>query len=524
MATFLETLRRKPRQFGVVPEPLAQLDAELPVLRVTNLSKQYGKTVALDDVSLQIAPGETLGIIGPNGAGKTTLLSLIAGQQRPTAGSVWLGAHRMDTASPHEAARRGIVLAHQIPRPFARMTVRQNLRVASLAAAGRNAHVDRHAAVEAVLAQTGLAAKADKPAGDITLLDRKRLGLARAMIARPILLLLDEVAAGLTIPEIEQLLALIVQLRDDGTTIAIVEHVDNVIRELASRVVVLDWGRVIADGTPAAIARDERVREIYLGRRLNENGSSPKAPTVARAARAGSPLLELSNVTARYNGPPALRDLDFAVHAGEIVAVLGANGAGKTTLARLISGVLTPTAGTLCFDGHDLAHVPAHRRAERGLASSPEGRRIFTDLTVDENLEIGAYPKRARPSSAATKAWIYELFPTLHERAQRFGNELSGGQQQMLAIGRALMASPRLLVLDEASLGLAPVMIDTIYEAIAKIRARGVTVMLIEQSAYRALAIADYVYVLDHGVRTFAGSPHELRNEATLSRAYFGNA
>jgi branched-chain amino acid transport system ATP-binding protein len=292
---------------------------------------------------------------------------------------------------------------------------------------------------------------------------------------------------------------------------------------LASRVVVLDWGRVIADGTPAAIACDERVRAIYLGQRLmSENGSSAPAPSLTRGSRTGSPLLELSNVTARYNGPPALRGLDFAVHAGEIVAVLGANGAGKTTLARLISGVLMPTAGTLSFAGRDLAHVPAHRRAERGITSAPEGRRIFTDLTVDENLEIGAYPPRARASSVAAKAWIYELFPTLRERTKRFGNELSGGQQQMLAIGRALMASPRLLVLDEASLGLAPLMIDTIYEAIARIRARDVTVVVIEQSAYRALAIADYVYVLDHGVRTFAGSPEELRNEATLSRAYFG--
>jgi ABC-type branched-subunit amino acid transport system ATPase component len=473
---------------------------------------------------MDIAAGETVGIIGPNGAGKTTLLSLIAGQKKPDAGSLFLGDVRLDRVSAHGAARLGVVLAHQIPRPFSRMTVRQNLRVASLAASGRGGDAKRHDEVERVLEETGLAAKAERLSRDITLLDRKRLGLARAMIAHPRLLLLDEVAAGLTLGEIEQLVALIVRIRQSGCAIALVEHVDNVIRDLAARVIVLDWGRLVAQGTPAEIAADERVREIYLGRRSDQTKEAEHIDAVPAVRRTASPLLELRDVTARYNGPPAVTHIDIGVRRGEIVAILGANGAGKSTVARLVSGVLTPVSGTVRFDGADITNVPAHRRANLGIAASPEGRRIFPNLTVDENLAIGAYPPHARPTETQTKAWIYELFPVLKERAQRFGDELSGGQQQMLAIGRALMAAPRLLVLDEASLGLAPVAIDIIYDAIDKIRARDVTIVLIEQAAYRALAIADYVYILDHGAQTFAGSPAELRNESVLAKAYFGGA
>jgi ABC-type branched-subunit amino acid transport system ATPase component len=404
------------------------------------------------------------------------------------------------------------------------MTVRQNLRVASLAADRRHAALDRHAEIERVLVESALADKAERLSSEITLLDRKRLGLARAMIVRPTLLLLDEVAAGLTHAEVEELVTLIAGLRSAGIAIVIVEHVDNVIGRLADRVIVLDWGRIVAEGTPSEIAANERVREIYLGKQ-SEAATRPRT-VVAEGARtrAGTPLLELRGVSARYNGPPALTDLSFTVNDGEIVAVLGANGSGKTTLARLITGVLAPVAGSVNFAGTDISLIAPHLRANLGIAASPEGRRVFAELTVDENLDLGSYPKHARAQAAQNKAWIYELFPVLLERAKRFGNELSGGQQQMLAIGRALMASPRLLVLDEASLGLAPIVIDAIYEAIAKIRERGVTIVLIEQAAYRAMAIADYVYVLDHGLQTFAGAPDELRNEAVLARAYFGAA
>lgn len=494
-------------------------------LRVSNVSKSYGKTVALKDVSLELEPGASLGVIGPNGAGKSTLLGLIAGQQRPDSGSVWLGSRRLDRQAAHAAARHGVVLAHQIPRPFSGMTVRQNLRVASLAAAGRHPASERHNEVERVLDETALLDKADRLSRDISLLDSKRLGLARAMVVRPSLLLLDEVAAGLTLLEVAQLVGLIARIRASGTAIVIVEHVDNVIRELAQRVVVLDWGRVVAEGTPSDIARNERVREVYLGRRDTESRSHfavASAAAIAAQSRRGAPLLELNSVTAVYNGPPALKNIDFRIDTGEIVAVLGANGSGKTTLARLVSGVLTPARGTVTYDGFDISRVAPHVRSNLGIAASPEGRCIFVDLTVEENLAMGAYARRARAGARATQAWVYELFPMLLERAKRFGNELSGGQQQMLAIGRALMASPRLLVLDEASLGLAPVMIDTIYDAIAKIRERDVTVILIEQAAYRALAIADRAVVLDHGVVTFSGAPAELRADAVLNKAYFG--
>lgn len=499
--------------------PASSTDGE-PLLAVRDLVKRFGGVLAVDHVSIEISASEVLGIIGPNGAGKSTLLKLIAGEIKPDSGEILLDGERTDRLRLHQVARLGVGLAHQIPLPFEKLTVRQNVQVGSLArglrAVGSSAdHVDE------VLALTGLDDKASRPAGSLTLLDLKRLELARALALSPSLLLLDEVGAGLVRSELKMMIDLIGNLHRRGITLLIVEHVELVISELASRVIVIDWGRIIKAGAPPDIAVDPEVRALYLGQQDDERARRVRSYAPSGEAPP-STLLALERVDARYGAATALSGIDLTIGSGEVVAVLGANGAGKTTLASVISGAHRASSGRVLFEGNDITRLSAHRRVGLGIAVCHEGRRIFPTLTVEENLNLGAYTRRARDEVAGARREVFELFPLLHERRNQLGRTLSGGQQQMLAIGRALLASPKLLILDEASLGLAPIVVDQIFQAITTISERGIAVLVIEQNVHRSLEVADRVYVLDHGRVSFNGVPDELREEETLWQVYFG--
>ena len=231
-------------------------------------------------------------------------------------------------------------------------------------------------------------------------------------------------------------------------------------------------------------------------------------------------LLEVTGAEVRYGAVPALHDFTITVDQGEIVTLLGANGAGKTTTLRMISGLHHASLGTVCFDGIDISHLPAHKIVELGISHVPEGRRIFPQMTVLENLEIGSYHKPHGLGERIEQA--YELFPILKERAKQQGGNLSGGEQQMLAIGRALMADPRLVLLDEPSMGLAPLFVQTIFEILRTIRDRGVTVLLVEQNAAKALQLADRGYVLETGRIVLADSADVLLRDDRVRMAYLG--
>ena len=233
---------------------------------------------------------------------------------------------------------------------------------------------------------------------------------------------------------------------------------------------------------------------------------------------ARQPLLDVSGLDAWYGDFQALFGVSISVGEGEVVAVIGANGAGKSTLLRTVAGLQPRTAGSLTFDGATLAGVPAHRRVALGISLVPEGRRIFPSLSVEENLLVGA--QVARPG-AWTVAAVLELFPLLGDKRRRGGSQLSGGEQQALAIGRGLMANPRLLLLDEVSLGLAPVVVRRIYEALPAIRAAGTTVVVVEQDIGQALRAADRVYCMLEGRVALEGVPAELDRER-IATAYFG--
>ena len=223
-----------------------------------------------------------------------------------------------------------------------------------------------------------------------------------------------------------------------------------------------------------------------------------------------------------YGDAPAVWDASLDVGDGELVAVIGPNGAGKTTLVNTIAGLQRAHAGTLRFDGVDLTGVAAHLVCRHGIALVPEGRRLFTRMTVEENLEIGCYRTDARRGRHDTLARVYGLFPILRERRRQLAGALSGGQQQMVAIGRALMACPRLLLLDEPSLGLAPAVVDHMFEIIRMIHDEGVAILLVEQNVARALAIADRAYVLEEGRVVADGAPAALRAHTRIQEAYLG--
>jgi branched-chain amino acid transport system ATP-binding protein len=233
-------------------------------------------------------------------------------------------------------------------------------------------------------------------------------------------------------------------------------------------------------------------------------------------------MLELKGVSAAYGAVPAISQVSINVNAGEAVGLLGANGAGKSTTLRAISGLVRLTSGAINFDGIDLASLPPHKIPELGIAHVPEGRQVFPEMTVQENLEIGAFVPKAKAERSKTMELVYEIFPRLAERKRQLAGTMSGGEQQMLAVGRGLMLKPRLLMLDEPSLGLAPVMTDVTFEKIAEIRKMGTAILLVEQNVSRALSLVDRAYVLESGRVTMQGKSDELANSKQVQAAYLG--
>lgn len=240
-----------------------------------------------------------------------------------------------------------------------------------------------------------------------------------------------------------------------------------------------------------------------------------------RTTHGVAPLLEIENLISGYGRIEALHGVSMNIKPGEIVSLVGANGAGKTTLLRAISGVQSVSAGTIRFEGQAIDRLPAHARVPLGIAQVPEGRQLFAPLTATDNLMLGAWWRRTDDLSAEL-ARVHELFPMLRPLSRSTAGMLSGGQQQMLAIGRALMSKPRLLLLDEPSLGLAPILVDQILDAIVRLKSEGVTVLLIEQNARAALAIADRAYVLETGRITASGTASEIASDERVQRAYLG--
>ena len=233
-------------------------------------------------------------------------------------------------------------------------------------------------------------------------------------------------------------------------------------------------------------------------------------------------MLEVKDIEVYYGMIQALKGISFYVNAGEVIALIGANGAGKTTTLHTITGLLSPKKGSVLFEGQDITKVPAHKIVSLGMAHVPEGRRVFAELSVYQNLKMGAYTRKDKDEIAKTLEMVYKRFPRLEERKNQLAGTLSGGEQQMLAMGRALMSHPKIIVMDEPSMGLSPILVNEIFDIIKEVSAGGTTVLLVEQNAKKALSIADRAYVLETGKIVLEGDAKELMNDDSIKKAYLG--
>ncbi len=233
-------------------------------------------------------------------------------------------------------------------------------------------------------------------------------------------------------------------------------------------------------------------------------------------------MLEIKDIEVFYGVIQAIKGISFEVKEGEVIALIGANGAGKTTILHTITGLLSPKKGSVVFEGKDITKVPAHKIVSLGMAHVPEGRRVFAELSVYQNLKMGAYTRKDKDEIAQTLEMVYKRFPRLEERKNQLAGTLSGGEQQMLAMGRALMSHPKIIVMDEPSMGLSPILVNEIFDIIQEVSAGGTTVLLVEQNAKKALSIADRAYVLETGKIVLEGDARELMNDDSIKKAYLG--
>ncbi|TME09270.1 MAG: ATP-binding cassette domain-containing protein [Chloroflexi bacterium] len=541
----------------------------MTMLRVRDVGMRFGGLVALQGVSLDLNRGEILGLIGPNGAGKTTLFNCISGLLNPTEGSIFFESRSLRFAPPHERARRGIARTFQNLQLWDSMTVLENLELPIDAAGNRNtlsdalglpfSHYAERAAAErarAILHVLELDPFVNRLAGDLPAGIQRRVELGRAIAMRPKLVLLDEPAAGLDAGETEHLAELLRTVRERfHVSMLLVDHDMSLVMKVCDYIYVLDFGKVLARGKPAEVRNDSKVIAAYLGEaspELSESGaetveeptiivrssgpvhdgeSAEAAATVVPAASSetesqvlaarGEPLLEVTGLAAGYGRLEVIRDIALNVHAGEVVACIGANGAGKTTTLRAISGVIHARSGRVRFAGRNITGSRPEAIARMGLAHIPEGRGLFPRLSVEDTLRLAL-------DSTGSKAHIeaaYDVFPRLQQRRRQAVGTLSGGEQQMVAMARAILAQPRLLMLDEMSQGLAPTIVQQLFQMIHVFRDQGIAVLLVEQFVQSALQVADRAYIFEHGSIAHEASAAELRRDRNLiSGSYLGSA
>ena len=495
-----------------VPNPVASTTG---LLEVSGLTKRFGGLVAVKDMGFSIKPGEILGLIGPNGSGKSTVMKLIMGIERPNAGQVRIDGVNVAGWPSHRIARQGVGLVFQHSRPLHRQTVGENIKLAllpdSLLKLFADPAVDGQA--RAIAERVGLGAVFNRHPATLPFADLRRLELAKAIARNPKVVLVDEPFAGLTSGEVGAFAALIAGFRAEGRAVLLVDHNVKSVAALVDRVLAMYLGEHVAEGTAEQVMANPTVRQVYLGAGSIEIASRPELDH-----KPGPPLLDVKDLSVFYGKAQALDHVSIHVREGEFVSVVGLNGAGKTTLFNAISG-LVPHAGTIGWDAKPLAGRTAAaiaRGADKrgGIVQCPESRELFGTMSVRENLDLGG--NRLTSAERASKLdWLFDLFPILKSRANQAAGKMSGGEQQMLAIARALMMQPRLLILDEPTLGLAPVILEQLSHALERLRnTTPITVLLGEQNVTFALPHADRVYVLEHARIIWEGDPARFAVEA----------
>ena len=523
-----------PATSAIADRPGAASTHDAPVLELDQVSINFGGVRALDKLSLRLNAGEIRGLIGPNGSGKSTAFNVITGLYRPGGGEIRVAGRSILGLRADQIASRGVARTFQTLRLFQAMSVIENVMLGThlgaqppspasillgLPASRRFEAEVRRRSMDALEALQ-IADYAHDMAGNLPYGVQKRIDLARSLVANPTLLLLDEPAAGLTGAESHQLMELIRTLHAErGFSLLLVEHDMQFVTDLCERITVIDFGKLLVEGTPADVRDNRDVVAAYLGTGQLSAGARAAAATDRSTA---APVLEVKDIAVRYGAVPALRDVSLEIAAGGITAIIGANGAGKTTLLSMVSGIVPAHQGQVLYHGADITRLSCEQRVAQGIVMCPEGRRLFPEMTVQENLLLGAYNVTDKAAINAALDRVYALFPRVAGRRKQLAGTLSGGEQQMVAIGRALMAAPTLLLLDEPSLGLAPNLVELIFETIAEIRKLGCSIMLVEQNAAMALEVADFGYVLETGKVTLSGRASDLKERHDVIEAYLG--
>jgi ABC-type branched-subunit amino acid transport system ATPase component/branched-subunit amino acid ABC-type transport system permease component len=530
-----------------LPSVPPRKNPDRPAVEIRDVGVRFGGLQAVKNVSIELVEGRITGLIGPNGAGKTTLFNVATGLQEPNQGRVFVDGVDVTGARPHQLARRGLARTFQRLEVFGSLTVRDNIRVAAETHRKRwskGGAIKSDVIVDSIIARMGLEAVASTRAEALPTGTARLVEVARALATQPRVLLLDEPSSGLSGSETDKFADLLRELAASGIALLVVEHDMGFIMQLCNTIVVLDAGEVIASGAPSEVQTNPRVLEAYLGtgghgepveppRSVVVHEPVPANGTAAVAGFNGAPpvgelngvgetanvpaALELRGVSAGYGGIDVLHEINLIVKRGEVCAVLGPNGAGKSTSLKVVSGQLKPTKGTAFIDDKSIAKVSTDHLVRNGLCVVPEGRGIFPNLTVVENLKMASY---AGTSYSDILSASFDRFPPLQARRGQLAGTLSGGEQQMLAMARALAVKPSILLIDELSMGLAPKIVEDLYQVIAQIAAEGLTILVVEQFAAEVLKVADVAALLINGRITFHGAPSVV-NEM-ISSAYLG--
>ena len=487
----------------------------MAVLEITGASVRFGGLMALSNVTMSAEARQITGLIGPNGAGKTTLFNVINGLQVPQSGRVILDGHDVTNTSAYKRARLGLARTFQRLEVFDSLTVRENIQVAA-ESKGDMAEVDR------VIDLVGLREVADAPVDTLPTGLARLVELCRVVATRPKVLLCDESSSGLTDEETRVVGSVIRRVAAEGVAVLLVEHDMSFVMGTCDVIYVLNLGVKIAKGTPAEIQGNGEVRVAYLGEAKDE--AAPRTRAVAHLRELEevprAPIVELRDVHAGYGAINVLHGVSLAVAPGEVFALLGPNGAGKSTTLKVLNGEVRPSSGDVLLCGESVLGVSMDALARAGLCTIPEGRGVFPNLTVDDNLRMSTF---TGTPLADIRERAFTQFPRLSERRKQLAGTLSGGEQQMLSLARVLVVDPAVLVIDELSMGLAPIIVERLYEIVAEVaESEAIAILIIEQFAHDVLGVATKAGVMLHGRLVTFGTPDEIA--LTISDAYLASS
>jgi ABC-type branched-subunit amino acid transport system ATPase component len=518
------------------------------LIEVKNVTKAYGGVKALSDCCLEVHEGAINGLIGPNGSGKTTMFNVITGYERIQQGQVFFRGTEITNAPPDRVFGMGIGRTFQLTRVFRRLTVLENMLVATQREEGwlrgivrlAGSSSERRRAME-LLDFVGITRLAHEPAGNLSYGQRKLLELASLLVADPSILLLDEPAGGVNPTLLGHLADRIREVNQMGKTILVVEHNMEFVMSLCARITVFSQGSALMAGTPEEVRVNPAVLDAYLGgeddaetvQDLAEETVDQGSPRVsvgsARTAPQEQPgrpeaLLNLRNITAGYGGGDILKDVTLDVPRGGITCVVGPNGAGKSTLMTTISGLLSPRVGEIRFDGDVVSGLSPKQILGRGISQIPQAHSLFNDMTVRENVEMGAFTVSDRALVQKRLAAVEELYPVVRDRADEKAGSLSGGQQRLVEFARCLMLDPQLIMLDEPSMGLDPSTRRMVFDMISLMNQQGKTILLVEQNARAGLKLSTHGVVLENGMVRLTGSGREVLEHPEIGALYLGGA